>query len=103
MEELVNILSKFFYTDINSLIISLLYNKCEKCNMYKEDVSETYEHKYICDDCVKIYIYKECNECKLQYDFLDGDFCSSCRTCCQYYCDNCLVEQLRILSKWERG
>ncbi len=99
MEELRNTLSKYFYVDINVIIISLLYDKCEKCNEYKEDMHETFEHKYVCDDCLKIYIYKTCIDCNLQYDYVDGDFCVSCCSCCIYYCNYCLFDQLQDIAK----
>ncbi len=102
MEEVINTLSEYFYVDINNIIISLLYDKCEKCNEYKEDLKETFEHKYVCDDCLKIYIYKVCNNCDKLYDYLDGDFCSSCRSCCEYYCNDCLHEQLMDLAELGR-
>ena len=80
-----NIKEKYLINIINSYI----YNKCSKCNKYKDEINliKLYDDTYICYQQISnIEICKRCNKF---YLIKDNIYCNSCFGNCRVYCKNC--------------
>lgn len=79
-------------TDMNKIIKSFLYEKCDICNNFHNSFFKTnFKNKKICSKCFDEYSYKECGTCNKYYLENDTTFCRLCGVNCLVYCPICFL------------